>query len=133
MTLQFNNTFKESLASHLEKFKAEAKRLRLQLNSYKREFQAKDLTFFKLRNACYSQEFVLMSLRRYLKEQNTRMIYRILGESLPKAIREKLLLQGADFSDMFPKKNNLKPGPTFYKSSLGLILDVPPAEDSELI
>lgn len=68
MTMAFNNNFKESLASHLEKFKSEAKRLRLQLNSYKREFQTKDLTFFKLRNACYSQEFVIMTLRRYLKE-----------------------------------------------------------------
>lgn len=58
-----------------------------------------------------------------------RMIYRLLGEPLPKVVREKLLVEGADFSDMFPKKSNLKPGPTFYNNSLGLLIDQPPSTD----
>ena len=60
--------FRSKLTNHLEMFKQESKRLRMQLNSYKREFTTRDLTFMKLRNSCASQEFTLTQMRRYLQD-----------------------------------------------------------------
>ena len=57
MQLNFNASLKHKLQSHFDYFKAEAKKLRLQLNSYKREFMSRDATFMKLRNAVAGQEF----------------------------------------------------------------------------
>ena len=87
MAQEFNDTFKDRLSAHVEKFKSEAKRLRLQLNAFKREFGAKDTTFMKLRNACAAQEFTFTALKRYVAEQNIRMVYKILGMTLPKSYR----------------------------------------------
>ena len=101
--------FRSKLTSHLEMFKQEAKRLRMQLNSYKREFTSRDLTFLKLRDACAAQEFTLTHMKRYLHDQNMRMVYKLMGLQIPKNIREKLAKGGADFSDYFPVRNNTKP------------------------
>ena len=51
----------------------------MQLNSYKREFTSRDLTFLKLRDACAAQEFTLTHMKRYLHDQNMRMVYKLMG------------------------------------------------------
>ena len=133
MTVEFNKGFQRRLEQHLEMFKNEAKRLRFQLNTYKREFLSRDTTFLKLRNACAAQEFTFSQLKRYLSEQNIRMVYKVLGLTLPKPLRDKFAKGGADFSDYFPTAANLKPTVTIYKSSLGLIEEREPPTAEELI
>ena len=61
-----------------------------------------------------------------------RMAYKILGLTLPKPIRTKLAQAGADFSDYFPVRTNMKPGHSFLKCSLGLLEDKVAESDSEL-
>ena len=117
---------------HLEKFKQEAKKLRLQLGNYKREFTSRDVAFLKLRNAVASQEFTLSQLKRYLAEQNMRMVYKLVGVAVPKPIAEKLKSEGADITDFFPVKNNQKPPPPVYAGVLGLLEGKSPATDEEL-
>ena len=48
------------------------------------------------------EEFTFTQLKRYLNEQNMRMVYRVMGLTIPKAVREKLAKGGADFADYFP-------------------------------
>lgn len=62
-----------------------------------------------------------------------RMVYRVMGMTIPKPVREKLLKGGADFSDYFPQRANSKPCHNVLKGSLGLIEDKPDPEDSDLI
>ena len=133
LTAHFNTTFRQRLQIHLEKFKQEAKKLRLQLGAYKREFSSRDTTFLKLRNACAAQEFTFIQLKKYLTDQNMRMVYKVMGLAIPKKVKDKLLKGGADFSDYFPQRANTKPCHNVYKGALGLIEDKPPATDEELI
>ena len=62
-------------------------------------------------------------------DQNMRMVYKLMGLTIPKPIREKLAKRGADFSDYFPPQQNSKPCHTVFKGTLGLIEDKPPATD----
>lgn len=121
MTNTITQTLREKLVLHLDKFKAESKFLRFQLNSFKREFSAKDMAFMKLRNAASGAEFTIVQLKRYLQEQNLRMVYRLMSLPLPKNIRTKLLNDGCDMSDYFPMLPNMRPGPMCVSGLLGLI------------
>ena len=62
-----------------------------------------------------------------------RMVYKLMGAALPKNIRDKLAKGGADLSDYFPAGANLKPGSSFAKSTLGLLFDIPPMTDEDLL
>ena len=86
----------------------------------------------KLRNCCSSQEFTLLQIKRYLSEQNMRMVYKVMGLVLPKSIRRILTKGGADFSDYFPVESNNNAGPISTKSTLGLIEYTKPATDAQL-
>ena len=46
-------------------------------------------------------EFIIIHMKRYLIDQNFRMVYRILGLTVPRKVREVLARKGADFSDYF--------------------------------
>ena len=71
-------------------------------------------------------------MKRYLQDQNMRMVYKLMGLPIPKPIKEKLAKGGADFSDYFPVRTNTKPTSTVIKGSLGFITDDKPATDEEL-
>ncbi len=60
------------------------------------------------------------------------MVYRTIGVPLPKSVKDKLTKSGADLADFFPKRANMKAGPVFFTSTLGLLEDKPPATDEEL-
>lgn len=61
-----------------------------------------------------------------------RMVYRLMGCTLPKSIRTKLAKGGADFSDYFPPLPNNKPGPYMLRGMFGNIEIKEPATDEEL-
>ena len=132
MQTHFNATIKDKLQSHFDYFKVEAKKLRLQLNSYKREFVTRDSTFLKLRNAIATQEFTFSQMRRYLNEQNIRMVYKIMGLTIPKPMREKFQKGGADFSDYFPVTSNRKATHTVFKCTLGFVEVKPDPTNEQL-
>ena len=60
------------------------------------------------------------------------MVYRTLGVGLPKSVKEKLTKEGANLTDFFPKRSNMKAGPPFFTSTLGLLENTVPATDEEL-
>ena len=61
-----------------------------------------------------------------------RMVYKTLGIGIPWPIRQKLLLEGADFSDMFPYVPNNKIGPFHINTMLGMVEFKNPSTDAEL-
>ena len=50
-----------------------------------------------------------------------RMVYKILGITVPKAIRDKLTNEGVEFTDYWPGEKNQAVPHEVTKSSLGLI------------
>ena len=50
-----------------------------------------------------------------------RMIYKLLGMTIPKELRNKLSEKGVEFSEYFPVKENSIPPHETIKSTLGLI------------
>ena len=60
-----------------------------------------------------------------MKEQNIRMVYKILGMTIPKPMREKFAKGGADFSDFFPVNANKKATHAVFKSALGFVESLP--------
>ena len=61
------------------------------------------------------------------------MVYKLLDTTLPKFIRDKLAKGGADFSDYFPLKTNTKTTSNFLRGTLGLLHDIPPPTDQDLL
>ena len=61
------------------------------------------------------------------------MVYKVMGMTIPKYVRERLAKGGADFADYFPQRANNKPCHNVYRGTLGLIEDKPAAEDEELV
>ena len=75
----------------------------------------------KLRNAVASQEFIVVHVKKYLHDENMRMVYKILGMPVPKLIKDKLAEKGVEFIEHWPAAQNSMPTHETFKSSLGLI------------
>ena len=76
------------------------------------------MAFLKLRNAVASQEFTLTHLKKYLQEENMRAVYKLLGLTVPKVIKDKLALRGIDFVEYWPGQTNSLPPPEMIKSNV---------------
>ena len=56
------------------------------------------------------------------------MVYKILGITVPKVIREKLTNEGVEFADYWPGEKNAAVPPEIIKGTLGLIENRPSFE-----
>ena len=74
---------------------------------YQKEFTSKDTAFLKLRNTVASQEFTFVQIKRFLQEENMRMVYKVLGLQVPKKVKESLKLKGVEFAEHWPVNRNL--------------------------
>ena len=60
------------------------------------------------------------------------MVYKILGMTIPKPLREKFAKGGADFSDFFPVTANKKATHAVFKSALGFVESLPNPTQEQL-
>ena len=73
-----------------------------------------------------------MHVKRYLTQQNMRMVFKVLGLTIPREVREIMMDKGADFSDYFPGLVNSRVPNNYYtKTNLTFVEDRNIEEDEE--
>ena len=77
-------------------------------------------------------EFIIIHMKRYLIDQNFRMVYRILGLTVPRKVREVLSRKGADFSDYFQVMPNQAVPHKTHQGAIGFFEEIRNHPDTAL-